>query len=70
MPSIQEDEYFFMKKWDEIWSGPKDSNAYKILEKIVHGNVTKLRQNYGKFWEVDGIDVDTPEEIKNQLFFT
>ncbi len=69
MATTLEDEYFFMKKWDEIWKRPEESEAHKTLMKIHVAGINKHRADYGKFWEEDGVDVDTPEEIKNQLFF-
>jgi hypothetical protein len=44
-------EILYAQKWQQIWDGDKNADAYKKLEAILQNGVTKLRMDYGRFWK-------------------
>jgi len=51
--SQQQLECEYAKKWDEIWDGDKNTEAYKKLKKIVEGGAKRKRVDYGEFWKTE-----------------
>lgn len=46
-------ESLYAKKWQEIWSGDKTSEAYQKLYAILKAGATRLRIDYGRFWKTN-----------------
>jgi hypothetical protein len=47
-------ESLYAKKWEEIYNGDKNSDAYKKLETILNSGVNRLSMDYGHFWKTGG----------------